>query len=222
MRLSAMLLAALAIVLLSVGPVSAGPIHIEQSVVFTPGAEQLVTGGYGMGNFWHAFFPLEPFTLNGPGDSVDVTVLFADGMRVMVQDTGGVQYDSVNTQVYLSAGSLGRRMFYDATWEFLDPRGDLQVPSTLSDSTDADGIGASFGHPIDLTNSAFSFGGVRYTFTLRDDPRTRGFPALFDAGMVAVQTQGQFSFVTVPDAGSSLVLLGMGLAGLGAWRKRWQ
>jgi hypothetical protein len=144
-------------------------------------------GSFGSGVFWRATFPLEPFILTGPGDTVTVTVSLSPGNRVIVF-AGAVEQESVFSLIGFPGG---QNTFSDASWEFLGTEGELFTPS-LTDRSESSGggIAANF-NPVDLTDSFYSFSGISFSFTILDDPHLAGLPATFDGGIVAVQTQGE-------------------------------
>jgi hypothetical protein len=181
----------------------ASAIVIERDIEISLSNDQIYYGGYGSGVFWRPTFDLDPFTLSEVGDTVDIAVSFSNNKRVYVE-AGSEEQESVFSLI----GTPGnQKTFFDASWEFLDVSGDVYSSSyNMQSNSEGGGIAANF-NQIDITDSNFSFGGVRYTFTIVDDPRFSGFPATFDEGAVAVQTQGSIAFISVPEPSPIYLML---------------
>ena len=93
----------------------------------------------------------------------------------------------------------GPRSTREYSWEFLGLSGDVLAASlAVTSNSEGAAIAASF-NPIDLTDSSFSFSGVRYSFTILNDPRLSGLPAVFNEGVVTVQAQGEITFLAIPE-----------------------
>ena len=191
-----------------------GAASVTRSVIVTPDASQIFDAGeFGSGVFWRPEFALAPFEVLGPGDTVEVEVLLAPGWRVRI--------DSIPAGQESAFGAIGfpdgQRTETRATFEFLDFGGDLLSPTleifTLSEGG---GIAANF-NPINHTDTAFTFGGVRYAFEILDTPQLLGLPAKFDAGFIAIQSAGSIAFLAVSEP-SPLALFGLGLASVLASR----
>lgn len=168
---------------------------IERNVALAFSSTQISDdGSYGSGVFWRPTFAMDPFELAAPGDTVSVIVSILGGRIAVVAGT-----DEQESVFSLIGNPGGQRTFYEASWEFLNPAGDLSSPSLLvTSNSEGAGIAANF-NPVDLTDSAFSFNGIRYSFTILDDPRLSGLPEVFHTGVIAVQTQGEILFVPVPE-----------------------
>jgi len=193
----------LAFMVIALFSATANATLIERNVELTFSSSQISDdGSYGSGVFWRATFAMDPFELAAPGDTVSVTVSILGGKIAVIADV-----DEQESVFSLVGNPGGQRTFYEASWEFLNPTGDLFSPSLLlTSNSEGAGIAANF-NPVDLTDSAFSFNGISYSFTILDNPRLSGLPAVFDVGVVAVQTQGEIAFVPVPEPPSGALVI---------------
>lgn len=193
----------LAFMVIALFSATANATVIERYVDLTFSSSQISDdGSYGNGVFWRPTFAIDPFELTAPGDTVSVTVSILGGKIAVI---AGV--DEQESVFSLVGNPGGQRTFYEASWEFLNPTGDIFSSSLLlTSNSEGAGIAANF-NPVDLTDSAFSFNRIRYSFTILDDPRSSGLPAVFDTGVVAVQTQGGITFVPVPEPSTGALVI---------------
>jgi len=206
----------LVLFLLVIGFTDAQALYIQRYVEITPSYNQIFSDEeYGSGTFWRPSFSIEPFTLYEPGDTIEITVgLGGSKVEFIAGDTN---------QESLGAGigsPGGQHTYYNATWEFLDVQGDpiSNIYATNSYS-EGWGIAVNF-NPINLSDTSFSFGGIRYTFTILDNSI---LPSIFDEGFIGVQTQGSFEITQAPvPEPSTMFILGSGLLCLIGYRKKFK
>ncbi len=197
---------------LLIGNTAANAAIIERSTTLSFTTDQLFDQGeYGSGTFWRPEFQLDPFTVSGAGDQIGLTVHLSGGRLVVF---GGVNEQEAVGASLFSLSASGVTTTYYATFEFLGIQGDLISPTGSSNSLSGpgNGIAANF-NPTDLTDTSFSFDGLRIVFSIANSPLLTGFPVEFDSGMVAVQTQGRFAFLAIPEPSSLLLSIALLLIG---------
>jgi hypothetical protein len=198
------------VILCSGAPASAGTVSVKTTLNvadIVPGLSGFTGGVQGT----PPFSPAYSVEL-APGDVFDFTIDFGGG-QLTINDMNAIWAFSYADIVSEATGT--------GSLALLDSVGNPLFTSTTKTDTEGD---VHFGQYFTVADfpslpATVTFGGLRYVGTLDAyvDPdvhvRTYATPALY---FVA----DSYIVRPVPDAGSSLLLLGMSLAGLRAWKKR--
>ncbi|MEZ5541265.1 MAG: hypothetical protein R3F42_04400 [Pseudomonadota bacterium] len=173
-----------------------------------------------------AFWGLSNYALPSPtlvniGDTVEVNINFTNG-SVLFGDNGSIIEFATFGLNSASGTSKPVNSQYYMEFDILDTGGDLAATHFQGISSSASFVGSVLGSTLNLgqntlTDSAFSFGGLSFLFTI--NAGSTGYPDTFTAFDVLV-IGGDVSFAVVPVPAAAW-LFGSGLLGLiGTARKK--
>ena len=195
--------------------VSATLIELSQNYTLGSIANRESGEGQVLGHTHQYFDPI----VFGLGDTLVFSFLF--DQRLQVSDFDVPTSEAFSLQLGIAEGYPG----FSGTWfssiEALGGQGDIwSGPISMSWRGGGGGIGWG-GQGINVTSSQGSFTGLRWTLQLTS--ATEGVPMTLNSSALTLWADGIGKQpLTVPDPGSTLLLLGIGLAGLRAWKKpRW-
>jgi len=181
---------------------------------------ELTPSQFNAGYWWLNDFALPASTPVDIGDTVQVNINFTNG-SVLFSDNGSSIEDATFSLNSAAGTSKSVLSLYYREFDFLDTSGDLAASHFQGDSSSGSSIGAVLGSTLNLgqdnlTNSAFSFGGLSFLFTI--NAGSTGYPNNFTNFDVRV-IGGDVSLTPVP-VPAAVWLFGSGLLGLVGMARR--
>ena len=172
------------------------------------------------GEDWAVFLTSSAIPVAQAGDSINFRIIFGGGDRLRISDTGNGYLNGAENLLLafrLNEGTTERVSFrFDYEIHFLDSVGDLITNPYVNDIVGG-GAGLSVYVPfsVSLTSSEFSFSGIEFR-VLFSEYMTTGSPLIPNSIYIRA---GEIKIDSVSEP-TTLALFGLGLAGLGAIRKK--